>query len=98
MQNSSRVTDVLIVGFGPVGQTLAALLGQSGHDVVVVERFEEPYGLPRAIRFDGEAMRLFQRLGIAAEALEDAVAADRYLWYGADGELIVDIEDRKSVV
>ena len=83
--------DALIVGFGPVGQALGALLGQGGHRVAVVERYEEPYSLPRAIRFDGEVMRLFQRLGITAQVLIDALPADHYLWHGADGELILDI-------
>ena len=54
--------DVLIVGYGPVGQALGAVLGGQGHDVAIVERFGELYGLPRAIRLDAEAMRLLQKL------------------------------------
>jgi 2-polyprenyl-6-methoxyphenol hydroxylase-like FAD-dependent oxidoreductase len=88
----TKEVDVAIVGFGPVGQALASLLGAAGHDVIVAERFESPFGLPRAIRFDGEAMRLFQRLGIADVVQEDALPAGHYLWHGADGELIVDID------
>jgi 2-polyprenyl-6-methoxyphenol hydroxylase-like FAD-dependent oxidoreductase len=84
--------DVVIVGFGPAGQTAAALLGRQGVDVAVYERFTRPYGLPRAIRFDHEAMRIWQALGIAEELLEDAVAVNRYEWFGADGELIVKFE------
>jgi 2-polyprenyl-6-methoxyphenol hydroxylase-like FAD-dependent oxidoreductase len=84
--------DVAIVGFGPVGQVLAGLLGQAGHRVAVVERHQQPYGQPRAIRFDGEAMRIFQRLGITDRVAEDAVVADHYLWHGADGELILDLD------
>ena len=33
--------DVAIVGYGPVGQALAGLLGRAGHRVVVFERFTE---------------------------------------------------------
>src|SRR5271167_4656676 len=33
--------DVAIVGYGPVGQALAALLGRAGHRVGVFERFGE---------------------------------------------------------
>jgi 2-polyprenyl-6-methoxyphenol hydroxylase-like FAD-dependent oxidoreductase len=83
------VHDVAIVGFGPVGQTLAALLGGYGVDVVVVERFVGPYGLPRAVRFDHEAMRIWQQLGIAEQLQDDAVPVNRYEWFGADGNLSV---------
>ena len=31
--------DVAIVGYGPVGQALAALLGRAGHRVAAFERF-----------------------------------------------------------
>jgi 2-polyprenyl-6-methoxyphenol hydroxylase-like FAD-dependent oxidoreductase len=83
--------DVLIVGYGPVGQALASLLGEQGHDVEVVERFEELYGLPRAIRLDGEAMRLIQRLGLVDQIRSEIAAPEHYFWFGADGEPIVDI-------
>ena len=35
--------DVAIVGYGPVGQALAAMLGRAGHRVAVFERFDEIY-------------------------------------------------------
>lgn len=84
--------DALIVGAGPVGLSLATLLGHAGHRVAVVERHRSLYGLPRAIRFDGEAMRLFQELGILAAIEHDLVRLDEYVWYGADGDAIVAID------
>ncbi|OZD65730.1 hypothetical protein CH263_12515 [Rhodococcus sp. 06-1059B-a] len=59
--------DVAIVGYGPVGITFAALLAQTGRNVIVVERFPQRYDKPRAGHFDGETMRTFQQLGIAQE-------------------------------
>ena len=61
--------DVLVVGYGPVGMTCAALLAHYGLAVVAVERHAGFYGLPRAGHLDSETMRIFQRLGIA-ESIE----------------------------
>ena len=49
--------DVAIVGAGPIGITLAILLAQLGRQVVVLERWPEPYPLPRAVHFDHEVGR-----------------------------------------
>ena len=46
--------DVVIVGYGPVGQTLALALGRRGHRVAVLERHPELYGRARAGHIDGE--------------------------------------------
>ena len=64
-----RSCDVLVVGYGPVGMTCAALLAHYGLDVIAVERHPERYKLHRAGHLDGEIMRVFQRLGVA-EAVE----------------------------
>ena len=83
-------TDIAIVGYGPVGQTAAALLAARGHRVAVYERFAELYDLPRAIYFDDEIMRVWQSLGIAEQI--DVLPATTYDWFGADGEPIVRME------
>ena len=62
--------DVAIVGYGPVGATLANQLGQAGWRVAVLEREQRIHPLPRAIHFDGEVMRVFQGIGLG-----DAVQA-----------------------
>ena len=59
--------DVAIIGYGPVGATLANQLGQAGWRVAVIERETTIYPLPRAIHFDGEVMRIFQNIGLADE-------------------------------
>ncbi len=81
--------DVAIVGYGPVGQALAALLGRAGHRVAVFERYREIYRLPRAVHLDHEIMRLLQMLGLADSLAKEMVAVHDYQWFGADGELLL---------
>ncbi|MBI1197031.1 MAG: bifunctional 3-(3-hydroxy-phenyl)propionate/3-hydroxycinnamic acid hydroxylase [Phenylobacterium sp.] len=81
--------DVLIVGMGPVGAALAALLGDLGVRTLVVERDREVYPLPRAAHFDHEAMRLFQQLGIAEDVLAHARPVPDYEFRAADGQLLM---------
>ncbi|TML99562.1 MAG: bifunctional 3-(3-hydroxy-phenyl)propionate/3-hydroxycinnamic acid hydroxylase [Actinobacteria bacterium] len=83
--------DVIVVGYGPVGQTVAALLARQGHRVAAYERFAEVYGLPRAIHFDDEIMRVWQALGIVDDIAGDLMPVDSYTWFGADGEQILAI-------
>lgn len=69
MTREKEKTDVVIVGLGPVGATLAHLLGMQGIRTLVLERDSEVYPLPRAVHFDDEIMRVFQWIGIADELL-----------------------------
>ena len=86
--------DVAIVGYGPVGQALAAMLGRAGHRVAVFERFAEIYRLPRAVHLDHEIMRLLQSLGLSEVLADEMVPVDDYRWFGADGELLLRFEPR----
>jgi 3-(3-hydroxy-phenyl)propionate hydroxylase len=64
----SNRCDVLVIGLGPVGATLTGLLRTHGLAVIAIDREADIYPLPRAGSFDGEAMRVFQMIGVA-EAL-----------------------------
>lgn len=91
--DTPKVHDVAIVGFGPVGQMLALLLGRAGHDVVALERWPDPYPLPRAAHFDHEIARIFQAGGVGEEmrAVTDPVP-DHYEWRNAAGQPLVRID------
>ena len=59
--------DLAIIGFGPVGCTLAALAARRGLRVVVLERDVDLFALPRAAHFDGEIARILQEVGCIDE-------------------------------
>src|SRR5271166_850973 len=59
--------DVAIVGAGPIGLMTANLLGLAGLRVVLFERNSRLVGLPRAIAYDAETLRLFAQVGLFDE-------------------------------
>lgn len=62
--------DVLIVGYGPVGATLANLLGRYGVRTLVVDKATEIFRAPRAIALDNEALRILQMAGLEEGAFD----------------------------
>lgn len=83
--------DVLILGYGPVGAALANLLGQAGHSVAVADMHRQVFDMPRAVNLDQEALRLFQRIGLAEKISEGCAMHPGTDFVGADGELIKSI-------
>ncbi|MCS7480451.1 bifunctional 3-(3-hydroxy-phenyl)propionate/3-hydroxycinnamic acid hydroxylase [Umezawaea endophytica] len=81
--------DVLIVGAGPVGLTLANLLGKRGHRVAVLERWEQPYARPRAVHFDDETARVLAEAGVADAMRTIGQPAELYEWRNADGQCLL---------
>jgi 3-(3-hydroxy-phenyl)propionate hydroxylase len=86
--NSSVTCQVLIVGLGPVGTTLAGLLADAGVKVLAIDRSTEVYPLPRAAHFDHEVMRVFQQLGVADAVLAHTRIPTSYEFRSADGEVL----------
>jgi 3-(3-hydroxy-phenyl)propionate hydroxylase len=80
--------DVVVVGQGPVGATAACLLAGEGLTVLALERDLSAHPLPRAARFDGETMRTFQRIGVAAELEQKTYVGGGGQFLSADGEYL----------
>ena len=98
MSRSAGATDVAIVGYGPVGKTLALLLAKKGWKVEVFEKFPQPYPLPRAIVFDDEVARIFQS---ATEidplmAITEPILDSYYQFRNANRETFLKFSSRKK--
>lgn len=71
------MTEVLVIGGGPVGLASAILLAQAGVDVTVWERRSDSPTGTRAIGIHPPSLELFEQLGILEEIRRDAVRIDR---------------------
>ncbi len=85
------IYDVAIVGWGPVGQSLATLLGRRGWSVVAFDKQPGLYPLPRACHIDHEAMRILQAMGIADEIADALAPAREYLMLRPDLTVLSDL-------
>ncbi len=72
-----RATDVLIIGGGPVGLFMAALLLQHGVQVCVLEQRTAPEAHSRAIGIHPPGLAALQRAGVAPELVAEGVAIRR---------------------
>jgi 3-(3-hydroxy-phenyl)propionate hydroxylase len=70
--------DVLVVGAGPVGLTLAALLEKRGMSVRVVERESAIDMTPKASTIHGPTLELLEYLGVTEHLLDRGLVADTY--------------------
>ena len=91
----SDVSDVAIIGAGPVGLFAALLLGQRGASVTVYERWPTFYPLPRACGIDHEVLRMLQGAGLAEEMaplLDPVIGPDKtYEFLNQSGETLLRI-------
>ena len=76
-------TQVLVVGGGPIGLTLAIDLGIRGVRCTLIEQKEAPQFLPKMERCNARTMEIFRRIGIAdkvrAAGLRDDIPMDVFI-------------------
>lgn len=96
-RHKTEECDVLIVGAGPTGLTLALLLAQRKVKVIIAERAKEPYALPRAAHIDHQIVRVFQELGIADEIVATCRHSARYDFLTADGQVLLRLDGADKI-
>ncbi|MFC0385681.1 FAD-dependent monooxygenase [Muricoccus vinaceus] len=69
-------TEVIIVGAGPVGLTLAIDLGRRGIRCTLVEQKPAPEFLPKMERCNARTMELYRRIGLAPRIRAAGLAAN----------------------
>lgn len=71
--SASGNVDVVIVGAGPVGLTLANILGLQGVPTLVVDERDTLIDYPRGVGLDDESLRTFQAIGLVDGILPHTV-------------------------
>lgn len=72
-QTKGQRTEVLIVGGGPIGLSLALDLAQKGREVVLVSKFAFIAAGSKAICFAKRSLDIWDRLGVAERMIEKGV-------------------------
>lgn len=85
---------VVIVGAGPVGLTLANLLGQQGVSAHVVEMQDSLIDYPRAVGIDDESLRTMQTLGLVDKVLPHTVPDQRVRIINGDRKVLAEINPK----
>lgn len=81
--------DVLIVGAGPVGLTLANILGLQKVSTMIVEELDSLIDYPRGVGLDDESLRTFQSIGLVEAILPHTVPNQILRFFDAKRRLLV---------
>ncbi|MBV9321018.1 MAG: bifunctional 3-(3-hydroxy-phenyl)propionate/3-hydroxycinnamic acid hydroxylase [Mycobacterium sp.] len=83
--------DVVVVGAGPVGLTLANILGLQGVRTLVLEERRTLIDYPRGVGLDDEALRTFQAIGLVDRVLPHTVPNQILRFYDAKRRLLAEM-------
>jgi 3-(3-hydroxy-phenyl)propionate hydroxylase len=85
-------TEVLVVGAGPCGMTLANLLGSYGTPAIIVDRETEILDYPRAVGIDDESLRTCQAVGLVDAVLGDTLQNMPIRYYTSWGRCLAHVK------
>ncbi|MRW94662.1 bifunctional 3-(3-hydroxy-phenyl)propionate/3-hydroxycinnamic acid hydroxylase [Duganella sp. FT80W] len=98
LNDTPKLVDVLLVGYGPVSEILAVMLARRGHSVAVFERWSERYPLPRAVCIDHEIYRVLAAIGMRDQLPGVTHAAPPYRWFNAEWKELLAIDWSKESI
>jgi 3-(3-hydroxy-phenyl)propionate hydroxylase len=81
--------DVLIIGAGPTGVALGIALAQHGVSVILADKADDIYPLPRAAHIDHETMRILQALGVGDAIFAKSRPSSGYDFLTAKREVLL---------
>ncbi len=90
--------DVIQVGYGPVGEALALMLGRQGRRVAVCERWRQRYKLPRAVCVDHELYRVLFANGLGGVLPVVTQPGPLYQWFNAEWRELLTIDWSKPSI
>ncbi|MDN5915911.1 MAG: FAD-dependent monooxygenase [Pseudonocardia sp.] len=90
-QSPTDTTDVLVVGAGPVGLTVALELRRRGVDCRIVDALDQPPRYAKAVGVQPRTLELWEAAGVLPDALDAGVPMRGQLVY-RDGELVSTLE------
>tara|TARA_Y100001936_G_C16076309_1_gene674245 strand:+ start:699 stop:2159 length:1461 start_codon:yes stop_codon:yes gene_type:complete len=92
-----REFDIIIVGLGPTGGTLANLLAMHGFSILILDKEKSFYPLPRAVHFDDEIMRIFQTIGLTKDFLKYTIINKGTRFVNSKQKVILDWPRPKKI-
>jgi 3-(3-hydroxy-phenyl)propionate hydroxylase len=86
-----NTVDIVVVGAGPVGLTLANILGLQGVRTLVVDERDSLIDYPRGVGLDDEALRTFQSIGLVEQVLPHTVPNQILRFFDAKRKLLAEM-------
>ncbi|CAN5604178.1 bifunctional 3-(3-hydroxy-phenyl)propionate/3-hydroxycinnamic acid hydroxylase [soil metagenome] len=83
--------DVVIIGAGPVGLTLANVLGLQGVRTVIAEERDTLIDYPRGVGLDDESLRTFQSIGVVDRVLPHTVPNQILRFFDGNRRLLAEM-------
>lgn len=93
-QTNTYSADVIVLGAGPVGLTMANGLGLAGLKVKVIEQLDQLIDYPRAIGIDDESLRTMQSIGLINKVLPHTTPDHAMRFLTPSGRCFADIQPK----